>query len=752
MGIVEREHRLSGKKPDPRGRARRKSRRPVASTGTDKRSTSEEIISASHRRLDLHHLLEIVAGFAVSRPGKRYLQQLTPVTEVEMARCLMEETAEVGVRMKEGNWEMGLEGLADLTEILPETSAQVLDGKMLASIWQVIDRARRLKSLLERCPGKRLQGRSSKLVDIPRIRDQLERSIDSSGEILDTASEALIRLRSESAQIDAEIRKWFHDHADRSPWKKALQGNVITPRHGRLCWAIRAECKHQVKGVVRGESASGQTLFIEPEPVVRSGDRLQRSRASEDHEIQRILGELTREIRLRRDLILQLWQQLVELDGLQARARFAETLGCVVPELVDRREMVLKEARHPLLLWREMQPVAGVSPRLEDAYQRVIPMDLEMHPGRYQIVVTGPNTGGKTVVLKTVGLFSLMVCCGLPIPAGEGSSIPVFAGVLADIGDEQSLQQDLSTFSAHVTVVASILKRAGSRSLVLLDELGSGTDPLEGAPLAEAVLDRRYERGTFTLVTTHLGSLKEYAYRRRKCENASMEFDPQKLVPTYRVIVGLPGRSNALIIAERIGMPSDVVERARELSQDQDRIDSEVVDAMQRSQKDLERRSREADRHRREALRHREEMERKELEAQRVRGSLEYELERAQESKIIDTVQRIRKVLDRIGELPGSKKTVLQEAYRVLEESLSSTDLASRRLKTAATLSKGDAVFIPRFQQVCEVRKINKEKLRLVVEINGVATDIAFSEISWVLPPPGFHLWWQCSEGTGDEE
>ncbi|MDE0960467.1 MAG: hypothetical protein OSB09_06780, partial [Planctomycetota bacterium] len=730
------------------GRRPRRGVRASSSSSSTKTTELHEVISDSQRRLDFPELLTCVSGFASSRPGKQLLLALIPDRDLSSALVQMEETAEVSKRMGEPSWQLGLEGLVDLPSILPESGGVVLAGSMLNSVWQVIDRSRRLKSILQSQSTPRMSARANLLVDVPGLRERLEKSVDSSGEIRDDASTNLARLRSESSSFDAEIRKWFTDNSEKAPWKKALQGHVVTPRHGRFCWAIRTECRNQVRGVVRGESSSGQTLFIEPEPVIRLGDRSQRARAAEQQEIHRILAELTQEIRSKRGLIFQLWHQLVQMDAIQGKARFARELGCVIPELVDGRLIDLKEARHPLLLWRERQALQGSTFDLESARSSVVPMTLEMNPGRYQVVVTGPNTGGKTLVLKTVGLLSLMAGCGIPVPAADGTRIPIFDSVLADIGDEQSLEQDLSTFSAHVTVVASILRHSTSRSLVLLDELGSGTDPLEGAPLAEAVLDRLYERGTFTLVTTHLGRLKEYAYRRRKCENASMEFDPEKLAPTYRVVVGLPGRSNALVIAERIGMPADVVERAREGSREQDGVDPGVIDAMQRAQKELERRVKEAEKHRQEALRHRQESLQQEQEAQRTRGALEYQLERIEEQKVIAMVAQIRRSLDLLGDLPGTKGEALQGVYRALETALERTDLAKRRLNTARSLSKGDAVFIPRFQQVCEVRKINKEKQRLVVVINGVVTDVAFEDISWVLPPPGFQMWWKCDEGV----
>ncbi|MEC9476030.1 MAG: hypothetical protein VX764_03215 [Planctomycetota bacterium] len=701
------------------------------------------------RRLDLPELLKRVAGFASSRVGKEHQIRMTPTTSMEQARAWLDETEELRVRLAAG-LRLQIEDIADLKSVIGEDAVKskgVLDGISLVSVWKVLDRSRGLKTSLPGEDSPRLTERSERLQDLPELRQALENSLAATGEILDGASEELAKLRKESQSTTRKIRNWFDENADRSPWRKALQGNVVTPRHGRLCWAVRAECRNLVRGVIHGESSSGQTLFVEPEPVVRWGDQVQRIDDAELQEIRRILAELTRQVHLRRELILQLWNELVELDAAQARARFADALGCIAPELEEGRELELKGARHPLLMWREHGQDANQSMDLEEVRRAVVPLDIALTPSCYQVIVTGPNTGGKTVVLKTVGLLSLMVACGIPIPANKGTRIPIFEKILADIGDEQSLQQDLSTFSSHVTIVSEILQTCSSKSLVLLDELGSGTDPQEGAPLAEAVLDKLYERGTLTVVTTHLGRLKEYAYRRKKCENASMEFDPDLLAPTFRLLVGLPGRSNALVIAERIGMPVDVVERARERSQEDSVIDSEVIDAMQRSQKDLERRVREAENHLELARNHQQEAARQEQEAQRIRGATEYELERLEEDRIAAAVKKIGEALDQIGELTGDRGHALSSAREVLQVSLDETRLSQRRLETARGLSKGDPVFVPRLQQVCEVKKINKEKQRLVVDLNGVATEVDFSDISWVLPPPGFQSWWACDEG-----
>ena len=281
---------------------------------------------------------------------------------------------------------------------------------------------------------------------------------------------------------------------------------------------------------------------------------------------------------------------------------------------------------------------------------------------------------------------------------------------------------------------------------MLLDELGSGTDPLEGAALAESVLDRLYERGSFTVVTTHIGRLKEYAYRRKKCENAAMEFDPEKLAPTYRLKIGLPGKSNALVIAEKLGLPDEVISKARELSQKETGIDPEVLEGLRRSQSDLERKVQEAEAQGEKARLMAEEVAATGQEQQKLRSALEYELERIEETRVREVIDQVQEQLTLLGDLQGEKGEAVRELKKRLERSRADTRLHQRRLETARSLRKGDAVFVPRLQKVCEIKKINKEKQKLVVVLNGIDTEVQFHEISWVLPPPGFDLWWYCDE------
>ncbi|OUU23908.1 MAG: hypothetical protein CBC13_04480 [Planctomycetia bacterium TMED53] len=712
------------------------------------------------RRLELPEVLDLVSVHATTNSGRLRLSELLPLQNAEEMREALEEVAELRSRLALG-LDLGLKGLGDLGSVLGRDSggaSSSLGGLQLANVSRVLDRARALREVLADPDYPRLSLRAQQLVDLPSLRERLDQTIDANGEILDEASESLLDFRSQAKLLEDEIREWLEKNRELSPWKKFLQGPVITPRNGRLCWAVRVECRHQVRGIIHGESASGQTLFVEPDPVVRKGHQLEKVQDRILQEQRRIIAEISKEIWLKSRQIVSLWDHLVILDMVQAKARFANNFGCEVPEICEERDLQLIEARHPLLIWREIKnrqrqltlPEVVDEPLLGEAKDAITPLDLHLNAQQFQLVVTGPNTGGKTVVIKTAGLLSLMASCAIPVPAAAKSRFPCFDAIHVDVGDEQSLQQDLSTFSSHVAIVAQILQRATSRSLVLLDELGSGTDPLEGAALAEAVLDRLYQRGTLTLVTTHIGRLKEYAYRRRKCENAAMEFDPNKLAPTYRLKVGLPGRSNALVIAERLGMPSEVVSNARDLSERETGLDPEVIEGLRRSQSDLDRKVREAEIQGEKARVLAEEVEQNELEQKKIRSALEYELERIEEKRVHDVINRVLETLAEIGELNGERAESLKKLRQLLERSRASTRLQQRRLETAQKLRKGDAVFVPRLQKVCEVKKINKEKQRLVVSLNGISTDVHFHEISWVLPPPGFDLWWYCDESGAE--
>jgi DNA mismatch repair protein MutS2 len=395
----------------------------------------------------------------------------------------------------------------------------------------------------------------SYLDDHPGLVEDIQDAISENGDILDSASPALARIRSELRGAHDRLVTRLREIMSSAPFRDVVQDPVVTQRNGRYVIPIRADSRGQVPGIVHDQSASGATLFVEPLAAVDMGNRWRTLIVEEEREVERILRALSQEVGEQADQLASSVEGLAQIDLARAAAAFAETQRATAPELLSlprpAGQPVLKllNARHPLL------PT--------DTDRRVVPISLELGGEFDALLITGPNTGGKTVALKTAGLLTLMAQAGLLVPADEGSSVAVFERVDADIGDEQSLQQSLSTFSSHISRIVRMLRDADSCSLVLLDELGAGTDPQEGAAIARALLDYLRERSAYVVATTHYPELKSYAEATPRVQNASVEFDVQTLSPTYRLMIGTPGRSNALLIAERLGMPAEVLDLAR---------------------------------------------------------------------------------------------------------------------------------------------------------------------------------------------
>lgn len=389
------------------------------------------------------------------------------------------------------------------------------------------------------------------LSDHPGLVEDIQDAISDNGEILDSASPGLARIRTELRGAHDRLVTRLREIMSNAPFRDVVQDPVVTQRNGRYVIPIRAEARGQVPGIVHDQSASGATLFVEPLAVVEMANRWRTLILEEEREVERILRALSQTVGEQADELSSSVEGLAQIDVARAAGALAEQQRATAPELLGlprpagQPVLTLKSARHPLL--------TGT----------VVPITLELGGDFDVLLITGPNTGGKTVALKTAGLLALMAQAGLLIPADEGSSVAVFERVQADIGDEQSLQQSLSTFSSHVSRIVRMLSDADSCSLILLDELGAGTDPQEGAAIARALLDFLRERGAYVIATTHYPELKSYAEATARVQNASVEFDLQTLSPTYRLMVGMPGRSNALLIAERLGMPHEVLDAAR---------------------------------------------------------------------------------------------------------------------------------------------------------------------------------------------
>ncbi len=399
-------------------------------------------------------------------------------------------------------------------------------------------------------PAAVLAGQVSALTVEKPIEDKLDRAIDEDGQVRDDASPALRRIRRELKGSEGELIKLLERAMAKLEPHQRVADTSVTVRNGRFVIPVRRGAQGAVGGIVHDASGTGGTLFIEPPAAVEAGNRIRELQGEENEEVQRILLELTEEVRPCRDALADSLEALVILDSLVARARFAIEFRCAPVELVDGTQgFNIIDGRHPLLLAQGIE---------------VVPFDLEMSAGERTLLVSGPNTGGKTVLLKALGLFSALVQSGIPAPVASGSTIAVVDDIFADIGDEQSILASLSTFSAHLKNLAEVLNSATERSLVLIDELGSGTDPIEGAALGGAILEALTARGTLTIATTHLGALKELATEVDGVVNASLQFDPVALAPTYRLTKGVPGRSYGISIARRLNLPPAVIERAEQ--------------------------------------------------------------------------------------------------------------------------------------------------------------------------------------------
>lgn len=562
---------------------------------------------------------------------------------------------------------------------------------------ELLDIARILRALetIERWRNQ-LEGEATSLepllesvVALPSLQKSITTTIVSEDEISDHASPELADIRRKMRQASAKARESLEHMVRSATYQKFLQENIITQRDGRFVVPVKTEYRGEIKGLVHDTSASGATVFIEPMAVVEANNEVRLLQGREQEEIDRILYALSAQVGNCANSISGSYEAIVELDLYFAKSRLADQMQATVPEICARGEVLLKKARHPLI-----DPKA------------VVPIDISLGGAFDTLVVTGPNTGGKTVALKTFGLLQMMVQCGLMPPAGDGSRLPVFSKLLVDIGDEQSIEQSLSTFSAHMTNIVHILKEADSGSLVLLDELGAGTDPVEGAALAVAIIERLRVQHAKIVATTHYAEIKMFALNTDGVENASCEFDVATLRPTYRLLIGVPGRSNAFAISERLGVPSEVIENAKvHVSRENARFE-EVVSQLETTRQELERErelavdqrvaaqrtSKQADELRREV----EQENEREMERARVKARSIVEQASAQAEKMLEELDTLRKQKDseNFSEMAAQAKVAFKANMRLLADLADPVTKKSGGITHARPLKRGDTVHL----------------------------------------------------------
>lgn len=574
---------------------------------------------------------------ATSALGRAMLRRLEPSGDPETVRVLLEQTAQMRKLMARTRIPLG--GLSDLGELLRRAAkGAVLDTDDLLRISDCVRAARKMKGFMlkrrEEAPD--LAALVEDLDPSSHLEEEIGRCINDDGEVVDTASRELARIRRSLRATSANLRARLESMTKSSATRDFLQEPIVTQRNGRFVLPVRQEHRGRIAGIVHGQSSSGATVFVEPQVAVELNNEIKNLGSEEEREVRRILSELSELVHGSVDRLRSEQEVLGELDLIYARASWSEATDAVRPEINTDEYVRLDAARHPLLTGD------------------VVPIDVEVGGDFDILVITGPNTGGKTVTLKTVGLMVLMCQSGLHLPSGPKSSVGIFQRVMCDIGDEQSIAQNLSTFSSHMRNVIPIVRTADRGTLVLLDELGAGTDPMEGAPLAMAVLEELQSRRVRTIATTHYSRLKTFAYNLEGVQNASMEFDLDTLSPTYHLIMGLPGRSNALEIAGRLGMPRDLITRARSLLTDEEGSVEELICAMERDRSEWARRKEEAQVEASDARKLRERATRREREI------------REHQDQIIEETKR--EVRDLLAEARRDSRGILQELHQLAAE------------------------------------------------------------------------------------
>jgi len=618
------------------------------------------------RVLEYQKIKEQLEKYITSSLGKELVEKLKPLTSFEEIKQILKETTEAtNLLIRKGSVPIGpIYNLIQYLKIA-EIGSYLYPGQLL-QISDTLRTARILKNHIKNSEGEVkypiLEGYASNITTLKDIEDRINEAIISEDEISDNASPTLKNIRRQIENKNNAIRNKLNSIITSSTMKKYLQDTIITIRQDRFVIPVKSENRSNVPGLVHDQSSSGATLFIEPMAIVELNNDLKELKLKEKVEIERILTEITalvggksREIRINQDI-------LTKLDFIFAKGKLSLDMKAVEPELQNNGYIRIKNGRHPLINQKD-----------------VVPTNIWIGDSFSTLLITGPNTGGKTVTLKTVGLLVLMAQSGLHVPADYGTRISVFNQVFADIGDEQSIEQSLSTFSSHMSNIIEIINNAQERDLVLLDELGAGTDPTEGAALAMSILTHFHSKGIRTIATTHYSELKQFALAREGVENASVEFDIETLSPTYKLLIGVPGKSNALEISRRLGLPEEIITSAKEFINKEDIEFEDILSTIEQNRRSSEK-------ERDEAIRLR-------LEIEKIKGDYE------------NRIEKLNNQRDRM------LKEAKEEAKKILKDAKNEAELIIKELREISKSVEKD-----RNKRIEEMRKKLNENLQELEE------------------------------------
>lgn len=672
-----------------------------------------------------HHL----ATFAATKLGAIAAHQLSiPTTQAETEQLLAQtqEIVELENRLSAG---LNFDGIYDIGEALERAALQgILTGDELLQIATTLAGVRRLRRSIDNEPEVPvLQALVEQVRTYPEIEQEIHRCIDERGEVADRASVRLSEIRGKLRQLKDRIYQVLQNIMHRQAG--ALQEQLITQRGDRFVLPVKAPQKDAIRGIVHDTSTSGATLYIEPHAIVEINNQLRQHKRQEQAEEEAIRRQLSEQIAAVKPDLEQLLAIATILDLATARARYSLWLEANAPRFIDRASqqanevITLRQLRHPLLVWQQ-QHEQGTP---------VVPIDVMIKPEIRVVAITGPNTGGKTVTLKTLGLAALMAKVGLFIPAREPVELPWFDKILADIGDEQSIEQSLSTFSGHIRRISRILEAMSENSLILLDEVGAGTDPSEGSALATAILQYLADTAQLTVATTHYGELKALKYEDSRFENASVEFDDVSLSPTYRLLWGIPGRSNALTIARRLGLTGEIVDQAQANVSVGNLDDvNQVIAGLEAQRRTQETRTQEATELLKQTEKLHRELSQKAAQLQQREQQLKLSQEQAVQAAINEAKAEIAQVIRKLQQGPATAQDAHQATdalNQIAEQKLPSRQAPPKKPKPSFRPQVGDRVRIPRLGQTAEVLTAANEEGELSVRFGLMKMAVTLADV-----------------------
>ena len=695
--------------------------------------------------LEFYKILSFLKQYVTSPQGSILCEHLTPLNNLQEIKTLLSEVTEMKELLSIYD-EIPIHGIKDIESLVHRTRVEefYLEPQQFQEIRSTLETGRRLKTFLQATASKysSLKNITSKILPLKEMEDAIRKTIGNQGEILDTASHELKTLRQKIKHLRLDINNILEKLLFRENFSFIFQEQLITIRNGRFVLPVKIDCKGYLPGVVHDQSHSKETYFIEPLSVVNLNNELQILRKEEIREEVRVLINLTKQVRENKAEILFDLSLLEKLDLIYAKAKFSIALNAREPVLNEEGHIKLNSCKHPILLASfEISPTSP-NPSKEtpekvgrwvfDAPQ-VVPITLYMDRGIKTLIITGANAGGKTVTLKTLGILSLMAQTGMHIPVEEGSTLTVFHSIYADIGDEQNIEESLSTFSAHIRRLDQIVNDADDRSLVLIDELGSGTDPSEGASIGLAVLDYIREHQSSIVITTHLTLLKTYAYLHKDVENISVEFDPVTLKPTYNLVYGMPGLSNAFAIARNLGMPTEILDNASNYLEEKDKHFLELTKGLEQGQVEVAEKKNEIAKLRDKVSLHENSIESllKTVKAKKIKLLSDYETKFKQYLK--DAESKLEKI---INEAKKKEQPVFKEAHRsvkeVKKEWRTHLPSASEGRKPIEELKAGQFVKLLNFNQEGVVQKVDLNLKKADILVGEIKIKTPFDAIEYI--------------------